>query len=474
MKGILEVTDEELVSIDFRGNPHSSIVDAPLTKVVDGNLAKVFSWYDNEWGFSNRMKDLLHYMAPAGPRRLGRAAMAKKTVRDLRRPRRARASSCAWTTTCPLEDGRITDDTRIRASLPTLEHLLKGGRAARARLAPRPAQEGPDAGAQPEAGGGAPVRAARPAGDDGARLRRPRGAGALADGPRRRRRAAPRERPLPSRRRRRTTPPSRARLVADTRRDRLRERRLRHRAPRPRLHRGRLAPREDARWPACSWRRSCATWAWPSRPRSGPSWPSSAGPRSRTRSRSSRACCRAWTRCSSAAGWPTRSSARRGSPRARAWSRRTRSSWRKDLLEKGDGQDPPARGPRGGRRPSRRTPSGKTLPVDRDPGGLDGPRHRARHRASPSREEMRGAKLVLWNGPMGVFEMKPFAEGTLAVARALADSKGTVDRGRRRQRGRGHADGPGRQDRPRLHRRRRLAGVPGGDPLPGVACLQDA
>ena len=63
MKGILEVTEEELVSIDFRGNPASSIVDAPLTKVVDGNLAKVFSWYDNEWGFSNRMKDLIHYMA---------------------------------------------------------------------------------------------------------------------------------------------------------------------------------------------------------------------------------------------------------------------------------------------------------------------------------------------------------------------------------------------------------------------------
>jgi glyceraldehyde 3-phosphate dehydrogenase (phosphorylating) len=63
MKGILQVTDEELVSIDFRGNPASSIVDAPLTKVVDGNMAKVFAWYDNEWGFSNRMKDLLHYMA---------------------------------------------------------------------------------------------------------------------------------------------------------------------------------------------------------------------------------------------------------------------------------------------------------------------------------------------------------------------------------------------------------------------------
>jgi glyceraldehyde 3-phosphate dehydrogenase len=66
MKGVLEVTYEELVSIDFRGNPHSSIVDAPLTKVVDGNLAKVFSWYDNEWGFSNRMKDLLRYMAQRG------------------------------------------------------------------------------------------------------------------------------------------------------------------------------------------------------------------------------------------------------------------------------------------------------------------------------------------------------------------------------------------------------------------------
>jgi glyceraldehyde 3-phosphate dehydrogenase len=63
MKGVLAVTREELVSIDFRGNPYSSIVDAPLTKVVDGNLAKVFSWYDNEWGFSCRVKDLLHFMA---------------------------------------------------------------------------------------------------------------------------------------------------------------------------------------------------------------------------------------------------------------------------------------------------------------------------------------------------------------------------------------------------------------------------
>jgi glyceraldehyde 3-phosphate dehydrogenase len=63
MKGILAVSAEPLVSVDYRGNPHSSIVDAPLTKVVDGNMVKVFSWYDNEWGFSNRVKDLLHFMA---------------------------------------------------------------------------------------------------------------------------------------------------------------------------------------------------------------------------------------------------------------------------------------------------------------------------------------------------------------------------------------------------------------------------
>jgi glyceraldehyde 3-phosphate dehydrogenase len=63
LKGILSVSHEELVSVDFRGNPHSSIVDAPLTKVVDGVMAKVFAWYDNEWGFSNRMKDLIRYMA---------------------------------------------------------------------------------------------------------------------------------------------------------------------------------------------------------------------------------------------------------------------------------------------------------------------------------------------------------------------------------------------------------------------------
>ena len=59
LKGILAYSEEELVSIDFKGNPHSSIVDAPYTKVMDGDFVKVVSWYDNEWGYSNRCIDLL-------------------------------------------------------------------------------------------------------------------------------------------------------------------------------------------------------------------------------------------------------------------------------------------------------------------------------------------------------------------------------------------------------------------------------
>ena len=57
LKGILAVNDEPLVSIDFNHNPHSSIYESSLTKVTSGNFVKVLSWYDNEWGFSNRMLD---------------------------------------------------------------------------------------------------------------------------------------------------------------------------------------------------------------------------------------------------------------------------------------------------------------------------------------------------------------------------------------------------------------------------------
>ena len=62
LRGILGVAHEELVSSDFRGNSHSSIVDLPLTDVVAGNLVKVVAWYDNEWGYSNRLVELAAMM----------------------------------------------------------------------------------------------------------------------------------------------------------------------------------------------------------------------------------------------------------------------------------------------------------------------------------------------------------------------------------------------------------------------------
>jgi glyceraldehyde 3-phosphate dehydrogenase len=66
LKGILAYTEEPLVSVDFNHNPASSTFDATLTKVIDGTLVKVCSWYDNEWGFSNRMLDTALALAKAG------------------------------------------------------------------------------------------------------------------------------------------------------------------------------------------------------------------------------------------------------------------------------------------------------------------------------------------------------------------------------------------------------------------------
>ena len=62
MRGILDATDEELVSVDFNGNPHSSIVDLPSTALVDGNMVKVLAWYDNEYGYSSRVRDLISFI----------------------------------------------------------------------------------------------------------------------------------------------------------------------------------------------------------------------------------------------------------------------------------------------------------------------------------------------------------------------------------------------------------------------------
>jgi len=66
LKGILAFSEAELVSIDFRKNPHSSIVDAPYTKVMDGDFVKLLSWYDNEWGYSSRCVDLLGKLVAQG------------------------------------------------------------------------------------------------------------------------------------------------------------------------------------------------------------------------------------------------------------------------------------------------------------------------------------------------------------------------------------------------------------------------
>lgn len=66
LKGVMAFSDEPLVSKDYNGDPHSSIVDSLSTMVQDGNMVKVIAWYDNEWGFSNRVVDLIHFIAKKG------------------------------------------------------------------------------------------------------------------------------------------------------------------------------------------------------------------------------------------------------------------------------------------------------------------------------------------------------------------------------------------------------------------------
>ena len=66
LRGILDFSEEPLVSVDFKRNPNSSIVDAEYTKVIGGRMLKVLSWYDNEWGYSCRVRDLIKYIASKG------------------------------------------------------------------------------------------------------------------------------------------------------------------------------------------------------------------------------------------------------------------------------------------------------------------------------------------------------------------------------------------------------------------------
>ena len=67
LKGILAYTEDPVVSTDMLHNPNSSIVDSELTKVMGGNLVKVVAWYDNEWGYSMRVVDLIEFLAKKGP-----------------------------------------------------------------------------------------------------------------------------------------------------------------------------------------------------------------------------------------------------------------------------------------------------------------------------------------------------------------------------------------------------------------------
>jgi len=62
MNGIMGVSDEPLVSVDYTGDPRSSVIDALSTSVMDGRMVKVLSWYDNEWGYSSRVVDLVRYV----------------------------------------------------------------------------------------------------------------------------------------------------------------------------------------------------------------------------------------------------------------------------------------------------------------------------------------------------------------------------------------------------------------------------
>jgi glyceraldehyde 3-phosphate dehydrogenase len=66
LKGYLGYEDAELVSVDYRGDSRSSIVDAPMTRVIGGNLVKVIAWYDNEWGYSCRVRDLMNFIGSKG------------------------------------------------------------------------------------------------------------------------------------------------------------------------------------------------------------------------------------------------------------------------------------------------------------------------------------------------------------------------------------------------------------------------
>ena len=112
-KKILEITNEKLVSVDFNHNSASSIIDASLTNVVEKNMGKISAWYDNEWGFSNRMCDIAEYLQKFIMNYIKNQKELNGKIVLLR-----------LDLNVPITNGKITDETRINKILPIFRYLI--------------------------------------------------------------------------------------------------------------------------------------------------------------------------------------------------------------------------------------------------------------------------------------------------------------------------------------------------------------